>query len=327
MMINALFLLCILFAADSLLNLVVPGARRTLPPIWQFICQFTKSSEKQLNRLNREKGERMIRGVFVTIIVLLIAGTLGVVVQIISDQMQYGWAAELVLLGMTLYLTGPWKVMKRMAKYLQNSKPAEAAKLLEDLTPLDTKNMDEYALARAGIEHAAWALSRGVVGTCFWYLLCGPVGLTLYVGISAMVHMVGYKTTRYDHFSRFLRLLDALAHLVPSRLAAGFIFFAAFFTPRGKPFQALSVMFEQARKYGPFNRGWEVSAMAGALGITLGGAVPLSGGGAQYGWLGPEGSSAKVEPWMLRRAMMLHVAAYVLVLTVLLMILGYQAAI
>jgi adenosylcobinamide-phosphate synthase len=104
----------------------------------------------------------------------------------------------------------------------------------------------------------------------FWFALCGPAGLWAYKAVNTLDSMVGYRNARYRYMGRVSARLDDLANLVPARLTWLLITLAAgLLGNRG--IAALRIGWRDGRKHPSPNAAWGEAAMAGALGVRLGG--------------------------------------------------------
>ena len=89
-----------------------------------------------------------------------------------------------------------------------------------------------------------------------------------------MDSMVGYKNYRYGKFGKVAARADDVLNFLPARLAALLLVAAAALVgldPRG----AWRILRRDAAKASSPNAGWPEAAMAGALGVRLGGARHL----------------------------------------------------
>lgn len=134
----------------------------------------------------------------------------------------------------------------------------------------DTAALDATGLARAAVETLAENTSDGVIAPLLFALVGGLPGIALYKSINTLDSMIGHRNERYTHFGWAAARLDDLANWLPARLTtlalvaaaglAGKNSRAAWRTARG-----------EARKHASPNAGWPEAAMAGALGVRLGG--------------------------------------------------------
>jgi adenosylcobinamide-phosphate synthase len=127
----------------------------------------------------------------------------------------------------------------------------------------DTHSLDEEGVASAALESLAESFNDGVVAPLFWFLVGGLAGLFIYKAVNTADSMVGHMEPRWRAFGWASAKTDDLMNWIPARIAGGLIAIVA-----GSGF---SVMLRDARKHASPNSGWPEAAMAGALGIRLGG--------------------------------------------------------
>ncbi len=150
----------------------------------------------------------------------------------------------------------------------QNAMPA--------LVGRDPRSLDFEQMIRATVESLAENASDGVVAPMLWLFVAGPAGAIVYKAINTLDSMIGYRDDRYIYFGRVAARLDDAANFLPARLTAACIAGAsAILSGRGR--NALSSCFRDASTHTSPNAGWPESAMAGALGIQLGGATVYGG--------------------------------------------------
>jgi adenosylcobinamide-phosphate synthase len=157
------------------------------------------------------------------------------------------------------------------AKNLQGARSAMPA-----LVGRDPETLDCEGMIRATIESLAENASDAIVAPLMYLFIAGPVGAIIYKAINTLDSMIGYRNDRYIYFGRVAARLDDLANLIPSRMTAGCIAIAAsILSRRGR--NALASCFRDASKHASPNAGWPEAAMAGALGVQLGGAAVYDG--------------------------------------------------
>jgi adenosylcobinamide-phosphate synthase len=140
----------------------------------------------------------------------------------------------------------------------------------------DTAELPPEAIYRACVETVAENTSDGVVAPLVYAALAGPVGLWVYKAVSTLDSMVGYRNERYRRFGWASARADDVLNFLPARLSFVLIVVAAFLTGR-RGGQALALGWRDRRKHPSPNAGWPEAAVAGALGVQLGG--PSSYGG------------------------------------------------
>jgi adenosylcobinamide-phosphate synthase len=140
----------------------------------------------------------------------------------------------------------------------------------------DTGRLDEAEVHRACVETIGENANDAAVAPLFWFALGGPVGLWAYKAINTLDSMVGYRNARYRYFGRVSARLDDLANLVPARLTWLLITLSAgLLGNRG--IAAFRIGWRDARKHPSPNAAWGEAAMAGALGVRLGGRSTYGG--------------------------------------------------
>lgn len=142
---------------------------------------------------------------------------------------------------------------------------------LSMLVSRDTEVLDESGINKALIETYAENLSDGVVAPLFYLSIFGFVGIVVYKTINTLDSMVGYRTKRYEKFGKFAAKADDILNLIPSRLTAVLICVAAL-SVRG-----LKSAFRYGGGHESPNAGYPIAAMAGALGVRLGGDTSYHG--------------------------------------------------
>ena len=126
-----------------------------------------------------------------------------------------------------------------------------------------------------------------MIAPALWFLLLGLPGMAAYKAISTADSMIGHLTARHADFGWAAARLDDLVNLPASRLSALLLALAApNATDRGRP---LRVMAADAGKVASPNAGWPEAAMAGALGLSLGGPKTYDGIADDDDWLNPRG--------------------------------------
>jgi len=150
----------------------------------------------------------------------------------------------------------------------------------------DTTQLDEAGVIRACVESVAENMSDGVIAPLFFAVLtaamCSVIGLgrfsvpaaalaaVLYKTVNTMDSMFGYKNEKYLQFGRSAALLDDAVNFFPARLTAFGLVFAGFLTGRNGR-SAWKILHRDKQQHASPNAGYPEAAMAGALGIQLGG--------------------------------------------------------
>ena len=146
----------------------------------------------------------------------------------------------------------------------------EARQRVSWLVGRDTAELDEGEVTRAAVESVAENTVDGCTAPLLFACLGGPLGALAYKAISTLDSTFGYKNERYLQFGWASARLDDLANLITSRLTALLTVVAA----RLLSLRAGNAwrIFRRDRHNHPSPNGGQIeSAVAGALGVQLGG--------------------------------------------------------
>lgn len=157
-----------------------------------------------------------------------------------------------------------------MAAHLEAGDLEAARGRLNHLCGRDPSTLDASELARATVESVAENTSDAVVAPLFWGGLLGLPGLLAYRAANTLDAMVGHRSARYARFGTPAARLDDALNLLPSRLT-GLLTVAAAPVAGGSRAESLRVWRRDRADHPSPNAGQCESAMAGALGVRLGG--------------------------------------------------------
>lgn len=294
-----------------------PLIRPSAPFLWQLAEKAGEEIDRRLNRDSRSPRELFYRGLLVAVLMISFGVVIGKAAG--SAAMHpFGWLVTLVLLSLSVSVMGPLKLLRLVAVAKDEKSRKQAATLLQPLLKDDLGGADEYTLARRAIEVGALGVNKFFVAPLFWFILTGPVGLGVYVMIAALYDAYGVNDSRHLMFAGIVRGLEKALDFVPARIAALLIALAAVFVSRAAPLEGLRIAFTQAGKYRSTNRGWLIAAMAGGLGVTLGGPLRHRRGHTiEHGWIGPAKASARIQSPDVQRAALMQIVAFLLGMTLL----------
>jgi adenosylcobinamide-phosphate synthase len=134
----------------------------------------------------------------------------------------------------------------------------------------DTDQLDEAGVLRATVESVAESTVDGVTAPLLFAVVAGPVGAMVYRAINTLDSMFGYRDERYGEFGWAAARIDDAANYLPARITAPLLCLAAMIVRR-RPLAALRILVRDGRKHASPNAGLTEAAMAGALGVQLGG--------------------------------------------------------
>jgi adenosylcobinamide-phosphate synthase len=189
---------------------------------------------------------------------LLISSTLVYLCGLFPDILSLALLALLASSGLAMHL-----LHASVAEIVTAEQPKQA---LRFLVSRDTGAMTETDVYKAALETWAENLSDGVIAPLFYLVLFGLPGIAVYKAINTLDSMIAYKTRRYFYFGKTAAIVDDIANLIPARLTALLIVLLA-----EHKRLAWQCLWRDGHKLESPNAGLPIAAMAGALGIALGG--------------------------------------------------------
>jgi adenosylcobinamide-phosphate synthase len=161
----------------------------------------------------------------------------------------------------------------------------------------DTRQLDNKGIAKATIETLAENTSDGIIAPLFYFALGGLPMAMAYKAINTLDSMVGYRNEKYKNFGWASARLDDIVNFIPARITGMLIVMATFILNMSVAAGHLSLrtMLRDGGKHLSPNSGIPEAAMAGALGVRLGGPSFYAGMLVEKPYIGEEKSVAKEE--------------------------------
>jgi len=288
--------------AAFLLDLAI-GDPRWLPHPVRIMGRGVTAMERFLRRRTGTGNERAA-GVLLVMSIVAPAIAIALLLQMClgprtTNVMTVPGTIILVYLtATTLALRGLVDAARLVLAEVRKGNIEAARKELSMVVGRDTGNLSEEGVLRATIETLAENLSDGFIAPLF-YLVIGGLPLAIgYKAINTLDSMVGYKNEKYINFGRAAAKLDDLANYVPARITGLLLVAAAFLSSlfRGAPRSsslagnAFRIMLRDGRNHTSPNSGVPEAAMAGALGVRLGGTSLYGGKPVEKPFIGDSGT-------------------------------------
>ena len=267
-----MFLIASCYIADLIL-----GDPEWFPHPIRGIGKLINLLDKRLNRKDALWIGR-IKGLILTFVVAGVSGCLAYLVITFAKKLNplLGNLAWVYLGYITLSIKDLNLKAKAILKKLMVDTLAEARIKLSQIVGRDTQDLSEEKIIKAAIESIAESTNDGIVAPLFYLILGGPVLAIVYKAINTLDSMVGYKNDRYINFGWFPARADDAANFIPARIT-GFLIVASSFILREDFKGSFKIMLRDGRKHPSPNSGISEAAMAGALGIKLGGPSTYQG--------------------------------------------------
>ena len=289
-------------------GLVLPYKPGFLPYYYRWMEESGLDFEKRLNRSERPQSVRLVRGIGMGLLMGILSGIIGFMIWYAGRYGSVGIVLPLIFLSCCVTFMTPMKVVRQIEKSLETEEGLPLAKAaLQPYVAEPLANEDVHTVIRKTIEFIAVSLNQFLLAPIFWFIIAGPVGLSLYVTYSALRRACGLPDGRRIYFGQFVRGVDTVMNIIPAAVSTFFLMISALFVSGSNPWRAAVTVFQQSRKYQFFYPGWLITALAGGLGVTLGGPVRYSEKYSENNeWVGPQGSTARLLPEDLSRAALLQ---------------------
>jgi adenosylcobinamide-phosphate synthase len=224
------------------------------PVVW--MGEFISGFEQRFYRNRILSGALLV--ISLLVLTLLISSALVYLCGLLPTGLSLAILAVFASTGLAMNM-----LYASVAELLTAEHPNQA---LRFLVSRDTEAMTETEVYKAALETWSENLSDGVIAPLFYLVLFGLPGIAVYKAINTMDSMIAYKTERYFYFGKTAAIVDDIVNYIPARMTALFIVLLA----QDKRF-AWQCLWRDGNKLESPNAGFPIAAMAGALGVALGG--------------------------------------------------------
>ena len=252
-----------------LLDLIIGDPQNPYHPvrIIGYICKWVEKIFRSLlkNKLKIAGGLTWITVVSVVYFISFLIVKLGFIVN-----NTFG----IVISGIIIYFCIATKSLKveglKVIRYIIKDDIEGARIQLSYIVGRDTKSLDKTSIIRAVIETVAENMSDGIIAPLFYAGLGGAPLAIAYKAVNTMDSMFGYKNEKYKDFGYFSAKLDDVFNYIPARLTGFFIIIVSFIL-RMNWKNSYKIYMRDKNNHSSPNSAHPESAVAGALGIKLGG--------------------------------------------------------
>lgn len=158
----------------------------------------------------------------------------------------------------------------RVVEALRADDVAAARERLAWIVGRDTEDLDEQQIVRGTVETVAENLSDGIVAPLFYLAIGGPAAMAAYKAVNTLDSMVGYRDGRYRDLGWFSARADDAVNWVPARLTALLVWVVSLL-PGFALAGSIRITWRDGASQPSPNSGYPEAAVAGALGVRLGG--------------------------------------------------------
>ncbi len=248
------------------------GDPRGYPHPVRLIGKTISLLEKRFLQWARRPWMQGFLGVIMAVTIVSGAGILTWVIIRIAEWVHpiFSSAISIFFAYTTLATRNLYDEPRKVIRALEQGDLNLARKEVGFLVSRETDHLDESEICRALIETVSENTSDGIVAPLFYLAIGGPPLAMAYKALNTLDSMVGYRNDRYRYLGWASARGDDLANLIPSRLTALLSILSSLIL--GKNWKATwKIARRDGRKNPSPNSGYPEAAMAGALGVQLGG--------------------------------------------------------
>ncbi|WP_368247619.1 adenosylcobinamide-phosphate synthase CbiB [Clostridium perfringens] len=252
------------------LDLIIGDPNNPYHPI-RYIGKLASNREKLWRKVFKKNLK--IAGFFAWLFIVFI--TFGVTLGIVHIANKINPILGTIVSGILIYFCISAKGLKveglKVIKILKEGDIVKARKQLSYIVGRDTENLDEEAIVRAVVETVAENMSDGIIAPLLFAGIGGAPLAFLYKAVNTCDSMFGYKNDKYKDFGFFSAKLDDVFNYIPARLTAYLIVISSFIL-RLNCKDSFKIYKRDRYNHSSPNSAHPEAAVAGALGIRLGGA-------------------------------------------------------
>jgi adenosylcobinamide-phosphate synthase len=243
-----------------------------LPHPVRWMGRMIKGGEGLLRRFSRVPSSEFLAGTVLTVIVVGVFGIGSSIVLLWLRGLNpaLAFVVSVYLAASTLATRSLLDESRAVRRFLVNGDLLSARQQVARIVGRDTQELDEPEVTRAVIETLAESASDGIVAPMFYLAIGGVPAALAYKAVNTLDSMIGHRGKTYEFFGKCAAVLDDVASFIPARVTALLFVWAAWTLHldwRG----AWRIMRRDGAKHKSPNAGRTEAAMAGALGVRVGG--------------------------------------------------------
>ena len=253
-----------------ILDLII-GDPYSFPHPVRFIGKLINFVEKQIRKTTKsDKGLKIAGFILWFIVVGVTLGITFIVIQIFK----FNKIAYFLVNSILIYTTLATKCLKdesvKIYKVLKTGDIEKSRIQLSYIVGRDTTNLSEKEIVRATVETVAENTVDGIIAPLFYGFIGGAPLAMAYKAINTLDSTVGYKNEKYYYLGYASAKIDDIANYIPARIGVILLSLGSLFV--GFNFKdALKIGIRDRKNHKSPNCAFPEGAVAGALGIQLGG--------------------------------------------------------
>lgn len=262
-----IFMMCAAFLLD-----LIMGDPRWLPHPVIGMGHLIKRLEKRIRRHVFQPDHLKKAGILFPIII--VGGAALITWAVLRGlYMIHPWlavGAEVILIATTIAAKGLKDAGMEVYRHLKRGDIPAARQSLGMIVGRDTAHLDEPDIVRGTVETVAENIVDAIVSPLFYAFIGGAPLAIAYRAVNTLDSMVGYKNEKYINLGWASARLDDMANFIPARITALLLVVSSWMMSMDYK-KSVHTIKHDARLHPSPNSGFPESAVAGALGIRLGG--------------------------------------------------------
>jgi adenosylcobinamide-phosphate synthase len=260
-----------IFLAAVVLDIIVGDPRVGWHPVI-LIGNYISFLDNKLRLCFQEPWLQRVTGAFLVLCVVLTAygATAALLYAAYHVHTWVGVILAVILLSSTIATKSLAQAGMEIYQVLQENNMAVARQKLSWIVGRDTAHLETGEIVRGTVETVAENIVDGIISPLFYALLGGVPLAMAYRAVNTMDSMLGYKNEKYLYFGWAAARLDDVANFIPARIT-GFLLLAVSLLMSCNTKGAWQAIRKDAPGHPSPNSGIPEAAVAGALGIRLGG--------------------------------------------------------
>lgn len=252
------------------LDLII-GDPYSFPHPVRFIGKLIGFVEKQIRKIaTSDKALKTAGFILWFVVVGVTLGSTSIVLRLF----QFNKITYFLVNSILIYTTLATKCLKdeseKIYKVLKTGDLDKSRIQLSYIVGRDTTNLSEKEIVRATVETVAENTVDGIIAPLFYGFIGGAPLAMAYKAINTLDSTVGYKNDKYYYLGFASAKIDDIANYIPARLGVILLSIGSLFV--GFNFKdALKIGIRDRKNHKSPNCAFSEGAVAGALGIQLGG--------------------------------------------------------
>lgn len=260
-----------------------------------YIGKLIKVVENNIRKIFKDEKHLKLAGFILWFITV---GLTYLVTYLIIRISKFSMITFFIVNSFIIYTTLATKCLKdeavKIYNVLKSGDIKESRKQLSYIVGRDTSNLNEAEIIRATVETVAENTVDGIISPIFYVFIGGAPLAMAYKAVNTLDSMVGYKNDKYINLGFASAKIDDIANYIPARICVIFMTLASFVL-RFDYKRCFKIAIRDRKNHKSPNCAYSEGAVAGALGIQLGGTNIYFGKLVYKPTIGDKGRDIEIE--------------------------------